>query len=374
MKTILIKIIFISLLFFPIYLFAQDDFFSQGDFLTSAEKNESIDRALANFDQDTIGQQDAENIGKEAYPTGPFPNMERARVIEKTLDKTELEVGIGIGYLNGHTSYEIDFPYYGYTGRSKLGFPIDNLLAGGNILLGRQPFYLNLQGWTNISKNTDDKMKDKDWLEWLLFSSTESDADAQMAILDLSLLYNFWQKDEPCGDVLGFLVGYKYENFKYDIIGVRDAFTGENYYSGKASDYKINYQIPYLGLNLQHYNDVGYKVLDSWGVNILICGSPYVIAKDRDDHILRNKVLQGKAKGYAFLLGLNTFFTTKNHWGCRLGLDYTDISADGKQRQYWYGDDPASPYYDDTGDSIDGISLKIESSQLLCWGLLEYKF
>ena len=226
-------------------------------------------------------------------------------------------------------------------------------------------------------------MKDKDWLEQYLFSSTESDADAQIVILDVSLVYNFWQGDKPWGDIAnkfqkggaGFLIGYKYENFKYDIIGVRDVLAGGSYYPGeKVLDYKIKYQIPYLGLNWQYYNDVGYKVLDSWGVNILICGSPYVIAKDRDDHILRNKVLQGKAKGYAFLLGLNTFFTTKNHWGCRLGLDYTDISADGKQRQYWYGDDPASPYYDDTGDSIDGISLKIESSQLLCWGLLEYKF
>jgi|GEM_PF-1821560 len=338
MKTIFIKIIFIYFLLFPIYLFAQDDFSPQG-----------------------------------TYQAALSPNMGRARVIEKTLDKMELEVGIGIGCLNGYTSYKIDFPVDIYTGRSKLDFPIGNLLAGGNILLGRHPFYLNLQGWTNISKNTDGEVKDKDWLDWWNFSSTESDADAQMAILDLSLLYNFWQKDEPRGDVLGFLIGYKYENFKYDIIGVRDAFTGENYYSGKASDYKINYQIPYVGFNWQHYAGVVDKLLDGWGLNVLVCGSPYVVAKDRDDHILRNKVMHGKAKGYAFLLGLNTFFNTKNHWRCRLGVDYTDISTDGKQRQYQYGDDPGT-LEDDTGESIEDINLKIESSQLLFWGQLQYKF
>lgn len=383
MKIISIKIIFVSIFLLPVYLFAQDNFSPQRNLLTSAERKELINRTLAKFDQSKVEYQDVENIGRGSYQTALYPNIGRGFVMDKTLDKLEFELAIGIGYLNGYTSYKIDFPVDEYTGSSKLEFPFGNWLTGGNILLGRHPFYLNLQGWTNISKNTDGEMEDRDWIEQYLFSSTESDADAQIVILDVSLLYNFWQGDKPWGDVgdkfqkgwLGFLIGYKYENFQYDIIGVRDVLDGGNYYSGeKVLDYKIKYQIPYLGLNWQYYNDVGYKVLDRWGVNVLACVSPYVIAKDRDDHILRNKVIHGNSKGYGFLMGLNTFFNTKNHWIYRLGLDYTYINTDGKQKQYWYGDDPASPGYDDTGGSIEGINLEIESSQFFFWGLLQYKF
>jgi len=332
---------------------------------------------------DRIEHRGIENRERETYQPGLFSNITRERVIEKTLGKIEFELAIGIGYLSGYTSYEIDFPWDGYAGKSELKFPFDNWLTGGNISVGYSPFYLNFQGWTNISKKTNGDMEDKDWKGEYLLSSTKSDADGQMVILDVNLLYNFWQGDKPWGDVanifqkgrLGFLVGYKYENFKYDIIGVRDVLGGGNYNLGeKVLDYKIQYHIPYLGLNLQYFKDAVDKALDTWGVNIWVCGSPYVIAKDRDDHLLRNKVAQGKVKGYGFLMGLNTFFNTKNHWICRLGLDYSDIMADGKQNQYWYGDDPASEDYDDTGDSIEGIDLKIGSSQILFWGLLQYKF
>jgi outer membrane protease len=336
-----------------------------------------------NFLMQNPGQ--IEDIERGTYQIGLFPHIERERVIEKTLNKIEFELAIGMGYLNGVTSYEIDFPVDGYTGRSKLEFPFGNWLTGGNILVGYYPFYLNFQGWTNISKKRTGDMKDKDWLDSYLVSSTESDADAQMVILDARLLYNFWQGDNPWGDLsnifqkgrAGFLIGYKYENFKHDIIGVKDSFTGESSYLGqKVLDYEVKYHMPYLGLNWCYFKDVVDKdiqSLDTWGVNVQVCGSPYVRAEDRDDHILRNKVSKGKAKGYGLLMGLNTFLKAKNNWIGRLGLDYTGILADGKQNQYWYGNDPAGPG-DETGSSIEDINLQIESSQCLFWCLFQYNF
>ena len=72
MKTISIKIIFISVLLFPIYLFAQDDFSSQSNFLTLAERKELINRNLDKFNQNKVEHQDVENIGKDYIPVMHF--------------------------------------------------------------------------------------------------------------------------------------------------------------------------------------------------------------------------------------------------------------------------------------------------------------
>ena len=77
MKTISIKIIFISVLLFPIYLFAQDDFSSQSNFLTLAERKELINRNLDKFNQNKVEHQDVENIGKGSYQAALSPNMGR---------------------------------------------------------------------------------------------------------------------------------------------------------------------------------------------------------------------------------------------------------------------------------------------------------
>jgi hypothetical protein len=369
-KTKIICFVILFLLF-PIFLFAQD-FWTRP--LSEDKRDEIIEMTLRKFDQE-----------EPSIQITSFPNIERERVIKETLDDIEFELVIGMGYLSGQTSYEIDFPWDGYTGRSKLEFPFGSWLSGGNILVGNSPFYFNFQGWTNISEKTNGDMKDKDWIDSYLFSSTESDADAQIVILDANLLYNFWQGDNPWGDFAkifqrgktGFLVGYKYENFNYDIIGVRDLFTGESYYLGqKVLDYEVKYHIPYLGLRWDYFGDgvnSDIQFLDTWGISVQICGAPYIRAKDRDDHILRNKVMEGKTKGYGLLIGLNTVLKTKKNWTWRLGLDYTKILTDGKQSQYWYGNDPAGPG-DETGSRIEDINLHIDSSQWLFLGSLQYRF
>jgi outer membrane protease len=340
-------------------------------------RDEVITQAL-----DKQERPDIDDMGSKMNPMGLFPNLERGRVIETTLGKLEFTAAVGVGYLAGDTRYEIDFSDSGINGKSELVFPFNKWLAGGNVSAGYYPFYLNFQGWTNIAESTSSGMTDKDWADGFLFSSTKSDYKAQVSILDVNLLYNFWEGKKPWGDMsnsfqkgrFGLLIGYRYENFKYDIIGVKDLFTDISYYDGqKVLDYKVQYHIPYLGLNWQYSNDLVDKIFDNWGLNIQACASPYVIAKDRDDHVLRNKLMEGDNKGYALLMGLNTFLKIKNNWIARCGFDYTGIWTDGKQNQHWYGDDPASPG-DDTGSSIEGIKLKINSSQYLFWGLLQYHF
>jgi outer membrane protease len=327
-------------------------------------------------------QENPTEIVKGNYPRPLLHDIERGYVMNKTLDKVEFAMAIGMGYLYGDTSYEINFSEGGYAGRSELTFPFDTWLLGTDISVGQYPFYLNFSGWTNMLKKENGGMEDKDWIDGYLFSSTESDNKAKIATLDVNLLYNFWEGEKPWGDVAnafkkgryGFLVGYRYENFKYDIIGVKDLFTGISYYPGqKVLDYEVQYHIPYLGLNWQYFSNLVDNTLNKWGINIQVCGSPYVYAKDRDDHLMRNKLIEGKATGYAYLIGLNTFFETKNNWIWKFGLDYSGIRTEGKQKQYWYGDDPAT-IADDTGSSIEGINLRVMSSQCLLWGRLQYNF
>ncbi|MCM8789395.1 MAG: omptin family outer membrane protease [Candidatus Omnitrophica bacterium] len=172
----------------------------------------------------------------------------------------------------------------------------------------------------------------------------------------------------------GLLLGYRYEKFKHDIIGVTDLFTGETSYSGvRVLDYEVKYHIPYFGLNFQYFKDMVNRELDNWGVNIQACVSPYVTAKDLDYHLLRNKLSRGDTSGYALMLGLSSFLKSKSNLLWQFGIGYTGIRTKGKQNQYWYGDDPSTPG-DDTGTSIDGIGLKIKSAQYLFWGKLQYNF
>jgi hypothetical protein len=56
------------------------------------------------------------------------------------------------------------------------------------------------------------------------------------------------------------------------------------------------------------------------------------------------------------------------------GFDYLKIDTKGTQKQNWYGDDPASPDVDDTGDRVTGIREKIKSNQITIQAQIGYEF
>lgn len=226
-------------------------------------------------------------------------------------------------------------------------------------------------------------MEDRDWVEGIMYSSTKSDADADIGIIDTNLSYNIWQKNNCWGDSstknqtgeIDLLLGYKYENFDYEISGVEDEFTGETVYVGETVlKYKVEYFMPYLGFRTGYSAELPETkkliFLDTYGLDFELRFSPYLKAKDRDDHVLRNKLSTGETDGCGCMVGINSFLTTKNNWSFRLGLDFTHIGTDGFQDQYWYGNDGATP----VGTRIEDIDLKITSDQYLWWGDVTYKF
>jgi len=309
------------------------------------------------------------------------PKTTRSLIIKKTLDEWELRLGLKTGYLDGEMNYVIKPAPY----KSKLDFPLGNWLYGGEILIGRKPLYLGFEFYKEIWQTASGDMEDKDWFLGNLFSYTKSDSEVKLKIQNVYLKFciwegkNFWKGiSEDKYQRLFFLAGYLYERFKYRILGIRNVLAGGSSYEGKeVLAYKAEYTVPYIGIEGECIYEIDNyslsKFFKNLGISGYIAGSPYTKAKHRDDHILRNKLSHGDCDGWAVLAGLKIFIKTNKNWEINFGLDYLNIETDGKQSQYWYGDDPLTAY-DDTGTCIDGIDLEIKQHYKFYWMSLVYRF
>ncbi|RKY40391.1 MAG: hypothetical protein DRP76_02045 [Candidatus Omnitrophota bacterium] len=317
-----------------------------------------------------------------------YDSFSRQEIIRKTLDKWEMEISIKTGYLDGKTHYQIQFDAGGgSTGKSKLEFPLGNWLYGAEFSIGRKPLFLDFEIYNEIWQTADKNMEDKDWTDDLLWSHTKSDAEVKIDMWDASLKYRIWEgKDfwrewegknkKGWLDIVG---GYRYERFKYRVLGVRYIVGGSGeYYSGEeVLAYKVEYFLPYIGVEGAYTTKIEnqkIRFLKNWGLGMSLAFSPYAKAKDRDDHILRNKLSHGDCEGWAAYVGLELFLETQKNWNLNLGVDYLSVDTEGKQSQYWYGDDPATPGVDDTGAGVEDIDLDIKEYHIFYWAALTYKF
>lgn len=372
-----IILIFVSLLFT----------FSFLDVVFSASKSKEVTQAL-----DRLEGKKFDNpymvVQKREHPVTSRYTVTKESAVQKTLDDIEFEIAFKSGYIYGDSTYQIDFPWGNNRGYSELKFPIGNWVMGGTATLGIHPWYVNFEGLTAISEQSSGDMRDRDWINEMmfLFSTTDSDAELELMIFDANLEYDIWRggdfwEDSSFDNVEGrfsALAGFRYERLQYDIYRIRTNDTGlELFPDTKVLDYEIRYAIPYLGVHSSYsatIPDHDTNFFDRVGLDLKVCFSPQVIATDQDDHLLRHKISEGKTTGFGWLAGLNTFFNTKNNWSCVLGLDYLYIETDGHQDQYWYGDDPVTAITDDTGSRISNINLQITSHQLYWYGALKYKF
>ena len=314
-----------------------------------------------------------------------FNFSSRQEIIKKFLDEWEIKISIQTGYLDGETHYKIQVDAGSLTGKSKLEFPLGNWLYGGEFSIGRKPLFLSFAIYDEIWQKAHKDMEDKDWLDDWMFSYTKSDAEVKIDIWDASLKYRIWEGENFWKDWGGknkkgkidLVGGYRYERFKYRILGIRDVLYGGSSYEGEeVLDYKVEYYLPYFGVEGSYttpVNNPKIKFLKNWGLGMELAFSPYAKAKDRDDHVLRNKLSHGDCKGWAARVALELLLEMTKNWNFNLGIDYLNVTTDGKQSQYFYDDDPGTSE-NEKGLRYDDIDLDIKEYHVFYWIALTYKF
>jgi outer membrane protease len=279
--------------------------------------------------------------------------------------------GLSYGYMTGMTLYHISS--YDITGsgiESELEFPLNTFLLSleGSYRGAERAAEGRVQFDYRLSMNLgggSGKMKDSDWLtddiDIFLVGSpnpgldiySESDADLKAMIIDLRLSYDTWAAEQWA---VGPLVGLRYEKFSYDVSNVSQVgygpyaagYTGSM--SGLVLTYEVSYTVPLVGIRTTlHTTDAFEAQLD-------LGYSPWVSAKDKDDHLLRYKLSEASTSGSAFLAALTGQWETsgRNFIQCR--GEYFKIETTGTQNQRFY----AGPY---AGDTFSGINDRIDSEQ-----------
>jgi outer membrane protease len=261
-------------------------------------------------------------------------------------------VGPQWGYLYGDTTYHIS-QYFGSSGiESELEFPLQTALAGIALKYNSEDrreklgLQVSLTWMTNIDKGSG-KMKDSDWLtdDYDLELGaphpgkdvySESEIELQAQIFDLRAIL---AKDMGQSFNIGLMLGYRYQQFKYDVMNLNQVGYGPYAYvatvsvPGLVATYEVKYGIPYMGLAMDFKNR---RLEGEITTQVRLGFSPFAFADDRDDHILRSKLSTCSANGPALLASVGTTWDISEAWRLELSGEYLNIWTDGVQKQYFY--------------------------------------
>lgn len=285
------------------------------------------------------------------------------------------ELTAGIGKLSGETTYRIgypvDFVYFGteegYFPFSQLEFPLDvsMLSLDGNIEFSNTcNFSLRMQ--SNIT-NDPGNMKDSDWItpsdptRLDIFSTSDTDLDA--LVWDINLGYMIYESPRFSLILRG---GYLRQSFDFKCRLIRQyspsGLPGYDYVGDGSVGitYEITYEIPYLEVGIQS------DLTNSFSMGASLGYSPIVTVKDKDRHLLRNKVNTGNLEGDAFMFSLEARYNMFTNWFFTCSIDYLTIQTD-KGNMVATFDGPNS-VYDHT------VTEEAESTQTSAMVTLGYAF
>jgi hypothetical protein len=283
----------------------------------------------------------------------------------------------------GHTTYTMDNVYIvdsngivQGTAKSQLEFPLDAFYAGveSNMYYeksGRREWFVKAGYFRNVNEPSG-LMKDHDWIivpgysdfKW---SYTESNVDFKyhMITFQVGRWIFGWSKANSYA-VLGFM----HQKIVQDVIDIKgwqydiSTVPYQKYpidITIRALYYKVTYNIPMAGVlyNIQFSPQAYCDITAAY---------MHVFASDVDDHILRNKL--SKAKG----TGPGLFSSIEGHLALKIpnsdlmpfiGIEakFLTSKVSSGQTQEWYGDDPITENYDDTGDIIENVPHEFTSLQ-----------
>lgn len=312
--------------------------------------------------------------------TGPSAFAQESAARSGKNRNVNFSVDLGTGVLRGHTTYQIGGKVKYADGTrdrfhfplSELEFPLDvTLVSLGLSTEIKEKWKISLSAKKNITSDAG-KMKDSDWgindsnAPKSLDIYSESDAKLDALIINLDFRYKFINKTFRKNRLSFFMgAGYVHENFEYDISNLDQWYPSEpnrphDTQSGKVLTYDIKYHIPYIKAGTT------FSIINRFGIEGSIAYSPYLAIEDEDDHILRDKLSKGDLDGTAIMLSLEGSYQFTRHWFAKIDLNYMDLSADGKQKQYFYNM-PGKVYF-------ATIDQKIESEQLTAMLKAGYSF
>jgi outer membrane protease len=281
------------------------------------------------------------------------------------------------GFLQGHTKYHINFS----GGASELEFPLDVPVWGVKGILGykklasdrNETARLAFTYLTNTSQAAG-KMKDSDWIDDDISMMhyiygidisqnhdgvdiySESDTEIRAELFALDYFYNIYP-DQWIS--FGPLVGYQVHKFMYRIYntvqvgyGPYSSVAGASV-SSKTLDYNVKYEVIYLGVGLLSGDIKNLTFNAGFGY------SPWARAKDRDDHVQRNKLSEGDASGSAYIFKGDAEWHFASQWSLQAAGQYQKFNTDGRQRQTFYDDPSLADVVIDVDDKISAGSYFI---------------
>jgi len=282
-------------------------------------------------------------------------------------DALEIKGAVGLGLFNmtgkNHNTTSFD------GGKSSLKWPIDVKTAGASLLLsGDNIMEVEIGLIAEPWRDNAAPMKDYDYIDESLYPGksahegvdiySESTLDSKALILSIrSRVFPFRTRYLSAG----VSAGYEYQEFDYRAYDTRQVGFGpwsdqSTVVSGPVSFYTVDYDIFSLGLVARSaIDDVVTITLDA---SIL----PIVMTDDEDEHLRRSRVSTSSCDGYGFMSSLSTDFRVSEKWSISTLCGLSRIHTDGHTTQYWYGDDPATLHFNDTGQKISGIDTKIDQN------------
>ena len=298
----------------------------------------------------TFGEAEAKKIEEERKP---LEEKKLLRPMARVSSRSESYITVGIGKLDGDTTYQIGGTVVTPLGSGQVHFPISELEFPLDVWMvsveGSKEFAEKWKVSVGVKKNiTSDagKMKDSDWGYYFLEGNawaekdtldiySESDAKLDALIMDINLRYRFYEK--PSWAFFAGL-GYIRQNFDYAVRDLNQWYPSSTYYFGadephdfaygEVLTYEITYSIPYIEIGLQGTFKKNFSVETSLGY------SSIVDAEDEDVHILRDRVSEADCEGDAILFSLRARFDFSKNWLVMAEFDYTKIEVDGTSKTY----------------------------------------
>jgi hypothetical protein len=263
--------------------------------------------------------------------------------------------------ITGENSYKTKFD----GGQSLLKWPIDIktvgvgfLLSGGNIV--EVELGLIAKPWGLSSGD----MRDYDFIDESPGRPVHDGVDiySRSTVDSRALIYNIRSRIFPVRTKFlsaGLSAGYEYQEFDYRAYDTSQVGYGTwsdqtSSVSGLVSRYSPEYNIYSLGLALKSsIDDILIITLDASYL-------PLITTRDEDDHLRRSRLSMSTGRGTGYKTEITTLFKAYKNWYVSSRCGLSRIRTDGHQTQSWYGDDPATPHFNDTGETISGIKVKID--------------